>query len=197
MSGRKGIHVDADAVYEMLITRSSAETKKRNPDMPDDQVARIAKAVSVGVMRYEMIRQDLDKPIIFDLAKSLSLEGDTAPYIQYTYARASRILERAGFEPDMDADYSLLGGRYETDVIKQIGLFETAVRDAAKNLSPKVVAWYCHGLAVSFNSFYEHVKVLDTGEGALSNARLCLVLSFARTLSNALRLIGIDAPDRM
>ena len=111
-----------------------------------------------------MIKQDLDKIITFDLTKSLSLEGDTAPYIQYTHARASRILEKSQRTPTIDVDFSLLKEKPELDLIKTIGLFNLQVRDATNNLSPKVIARYCHDLAVSFNSFYEKSKVLDLGD---------------------------------
>ena len=197
MSGRRGLYVNADSVYGMLLERSAAESRKRNPGLPHGRIMEIARAVAVGTIRYEMIKQDLDKMISFDLARSLSLEGDTAPYIQYTHARASRILEKAGAEADLDADYSLLDGPHERDLVKQIGMLDGAVRDAASNLSPKVVARYCHDLAVLFNAFYEHVKVLDSGDAGLANARLCLVASFRAVLRNALSLLGIAAPDRM
>ena len=144
-----------------------------------------------------MIKQDLDKIITFDFTKSLSLEGDTASYIQYTHARASRILEKSNRISSIDVDYSLFKEESETDLIKNIGLFNLQVRDAANNLSPKVIARYCHDLAVSFNSFYEHAKVLDIGDVPLENARLCLVHSFKITLEKALDLLGIKAPDRM
>ena len=86
---------------------------------------------------------------------------------------------------------------YETSLIKQIGLCEVFVNDAAKNYSPKVIAKYCYDLAVAFSSFYEHVNVLNADSPELINARLCLVLSFKLTLEKALDLIGIIAPQRM
>jgi len=82
-------------------------------------------------------------------------------------------------------------------LIKNIGLFNLAVRDSAKNLSPKVIARYCHDLAVSFNSFYEKSKVLDLSDSDLENSRLCLVNSFKIVLEKSLDLLGIKAPDRM
>jgi len=197
MSGRKGVYVNADSVYELLKEKTSDETKKRHPEMDCFEIEKIAHSVSVGTLRYEMIKQDLDKIITFDLTKSLSLEGDTAPYIQYTHARASRILEKSDKKPSIDVDYSLLKEEYEIGLIKNIGLFNLQVRDAANNLSPKVIARYCHDLAVSFNSFYEHAKVLDIGNESLENSRLCLVYSFKITLEKALDLLGITAPDRM
>ena len=197
MSGRKGLYVNADSVYEILKKKTKDETKKRHPEMDDSEIDSIAHSVSVGTLRYEMIKQDLDKIITFDLTKSLSLEGDTAPYIQYTHARASRILEKSGRTPTIDVNFSLLKEKSELDLIKNIGLFNLQVRDAANNLSPKVIARYCHDLAVAFNSFYEKSKVLDLGDVDLENSRLCLVNSFKIVLEKALDLLGIKAPDRM
>ena len=197
MSGRKGLYVNADSVYDMLKTKTIQETKKRNLEMKDDEVQLIAHQVAVGTLRYEMIKPDLDKIITFDLIKSLSLEGDTAPYIQYTYARATRILEKAGFSPNFDSSFDLLNNEFEAGLIKTIGLFDIQVKDTANNLSPKVIAKYCYNLAVSFNAFYEHVRVLDSGDEPLVNARLCLVSSFKSTLGKALNLLGIPSPERM
>jgi len=197
MSGRKGLYVNADSVYDMLKTKTIQETRKRNLEMDDDTVLLIAHQVAVGTLRYEMIKPDLDKIITFDLIKSLSLEGDTAPYIQYTYARAARILEKAGFSPNFDSSFDLLNNEFESGLIKTIGLFDIQVKDAANNLSPKVIAKYCYNLAVSFNAFYEHVRVIDSGDEPLVNARLCLVTSFKSTLGKALNLLGIPSPERM
>jgi len=197
MSGRKGLYVSADSVCELLKQKIIEETKKRHPEMSDSEIEKIAQSVSIGTLRYEMIKQDLDKIITFDLAKSLSLEGDTAPYIQYAYARASRILEKSGIKPTTDVDFSLLQEKSELDLVKTIGLFNLQVRDAANNFAPKVIARYCHDLAVAFNSFYEHVKVLDSDNDALKSSRVCLVNSFNLTLEKALDLLGIDSPTRM
>ena len=197
MSGRKGLYVSADSVYDILKEKTKEETKKRHPEMDDSEIEIIAHSVSVGTIRYEMIKQDLDKIITFDLTKSLSLEGDTSPYIQYTHARASRILEKSGRVPTIDVDFTLLKENSELDLIKNIGLFNLQVRDAANNLSPKVIARYCYDLAVSFNSFYEKSKVLELGNVELENSRLCLVNSFKIVLEKALDLLGIQSPDRM
>ena len=197
MSGRKGLYVNADSVYDLLKKKTIEETKKRHPEMDSSEIEKIAHNVSVGTLRYEMIKQDLDKIIAFDLTKSLSLEGDTAPYIQYTHARAARILEKSKRAPSIDVDFSLIKEKPELDLIRIIGLFDIHVRDAANNLSPKVISRYCHDLAVAFNSFYEHVKVLELSDESLENSRLCIVNSFKITLEKALDLLGIVAPDRM
>jgi len=197
MSGRKGLYVNADSVYDLLKSKTTEETAKRNPEMNSSEIEKIAHQISVGTLRYEMIKQDLDKIIVFDLTKSLSLEGDTAPYIQYTHARATRIIEKSEQNPSMDVDFSLLIDPNEVNLVRMIGLFDLQVRDAAKNLSPKVISRYCHDLAVAFNSFYERVKVLDLADKNLVKSRLCLVHSFKITIERALDLLGIVAPDRM
>lgn len=197
MSGRKGLYVNADSVYDLLKKKTIEETKIRHPEMSDNEISQIAHNVAVGTLRYEMIKQDLAKIIAFDLGKSLSLEGDTAPYIQYTHARASRILEKTEQTPSIDVDFSLLKEKPELDLVKAIGLFDLNVMDAAKNLSPKVISRYCHDLAAAFNSFYEKSKVLDLGDENLEKSRLCLVNSFKITIERALDLLGIVAPQRM
>jgi arginyl-tRNA synthetase len=197
MSGRKGLYVNADSVLDMLEKKASEETKNRNSDFTESEISDIAKKVAVGTIRYEMIKQDLDKMITFDLTKSLSMEGDTASYIQYAYVRATRILEKAQRTPNFDASYGLLVNDYELGLVKTIGKFDLIVRDAANNLSPKVVAKYCYNLAVVFNAFYEHVRVLDDSDDGLLNARLCLLAAFKSCLATALDLIGIDVPQKM
>jgi len=197
MSGRKGLYVNADSVISLLEQKTFEETKKRNADLDGDSISKISNDIAVGTIRYEMIKPDLDRILTFDLKTSLSLEGDTASYIQYTHARATRILEKADFSPNYDADYTQLDSEYEVNLVKTIGKFDLQIIDAAKNLAPKVIAKYCHDLAVSFNAFYEHIKVLGIDDKSLENVRLCLVNSFQSTLESALDLIGIRVPMRM
>lgn len=197
MSGRKGIYVSADYVLDVLSQRTFDEAKKRNPELDEIGLVKIAEQVAIGALRYTMIKQDLDKIITFDLTESLSLEGDTGPYIQYAHARALRILEKSGKSPNFETNLDGLDTIYERDLAKVIAKFDLQVEDAAKNLSPKIIAKYCYQLAVSFNTFYEHVKVLTADSESTVNARLCLVYSFKETLAKALQLLGIDAPERM
>ena len=197
MSGRKGIYVNADTVLETLIKRVYNESKTRNQDLSELELEQIAKTVAVGTIRYEMIKPDLDKIITFDLKNSLRLEGDTCSYIQYSYARASRILEKTDVQPNLNSGFKSLSSQYETNLIKKIAMFDVAVNDSVKNLSPKVIAKYSYDLSVTFSSFYEHVKVLASESPELLNSRLCLVVSFQKTLKSALNLLGIDAPERM
>jgi arginyl-tRNA synthetase len=108
-----------------------------------------------------------------------------------------RILEKSGKTLNFETSLDGIDTVYEKDLAKIIGKFDLQVEDAAKNLSPKIIAKYCYQLAVSFNAFYEHVKVLTADSESVINARLCLVYSFKETLAKALQLLGIDAPDRM
>ena len=197
MSGRKGLYVSADYVLDVLGSRTFEEAKKRNPELDELSLVKISEQVAIGALRYTMIKQDLDKIITFDLTESLSLEGDTGPYIQYAYARSMRILGKAGKDPNFEINLDQMQTVYEKDLVKVIAAFDLQVEDAAKNLSPKVIATYCYQLAVSFNTFYEHVKVLTAESESLIDARLCLVYSFKETLGKALQLLGIDAPERM
>jgi len=197
MSGRKGLYVNADTVLETLTKRVYDESKSRNENLSESELQNIANIVAVGTIRYEMIKPDLDKIITFDLKNSLRLEGDTCSYIQYSYARASRILEKTDTKPNFNSGFELLSSEYEKNLIKKIAMFDVQVNDSVNNLSPKVIAKYSYELAVTFSSFYEHVKVLASETLELLNARLCLVISFQKTLKASLDLLGIDAPERM
>ena len=197
MSGRKGLYINADEIIEKLEKRIYLESKERNTSLDDVSLNEIAHNVANGTIRYELIKPDLDKIITFDINTSLKLEGDTCSYIQYSCVRAARILEKSDKKPDFNASFDQLNTQHDLNLIKQIGMFEIFVNDAAKNYSPKVIAKYCYGLAVTFSSFYEHVKVLKAETPELVNARLCLVLSFGLTLEKALDLLGITVPQRM
>src|SRR5579864_4816812 len=117
-SGRKGIYVSADYVLDVLSSRTFEEAKKRNPELDEMVLVKISEQVAIGALRYTMIKQDLDKIIAFDLTESLSLEGDTGPYIQYAHARALRILEKSGKTPNFETSLDGLDTLYEKDLAK-------------------------------------------------------------------------------
>jgi len=197
MSGRKGLYINADLVIKNLKEKIFHESQKRNDDLDNDQLRQIAKDVAVGTIRYEMIKPDLDKIITFDLNNSLKLEGDTCSYIQYSYARASRILEKSETVPNFDTDFRNLKNPNEINLLKKIAMFDLYVNDAANNLSPKIIAKYCYSLSSEFSSFYEHVQVNSAETIDLKNSRLCLIHVYRKTLKNALELLGIVTPERM
>lgn len=196
MSGRKGIYVNADYVMDTLHSRAYAEVKLRNPDFDEQTLHRIAEEIAISALRYNMIRQDLDKIITFDIKESLSLEGDTGPYLQYAYARSQRILEKSGQQVSGNS-FDRLSQEAEIVLIKEISKLDLVIEDAANSLSPKTLARYAYSLATAFNLFYEKVPVLKEQDDATRSARLSLVKAFGITLKNALDVLGIVALDRM
>jgi arginyl-tRNA synthetase len=201
MSGRKGIYVNADYVLDALHAKAYKEAKSRNPDFSDQQLNKIADEISISAIRYNMIKQDLDKIITFDIKESLSLEGDTGPYLQYAYARSQRILEKSKQGIIMagrtDFAFEQLTHDSEIALIKEISKLDLVVENAAKSLCLKSLAHYAYNLAMTFNLFYEKVPVLREQDNEVRMARLGLVKAFGITLKNTLEVLGITALDRM
>lgn len=201
MSGRKGIYVNADYVLDTLHAKAYKEAKTRNPAFSDQQLNKIAEEISISAIRYNMIKQDLDKIITFDIEESLSLEGDTGPYLQYAYARSQRILEKSEEQATVsgrtDFAFEQLTHESEIALIKEISKLDLVVENAAKSLCLKSLAHYAYNLAMTFNLFYEKVPVLREKDNEVRMARLGLVKAFGITLKNILELLGITALDRM
>lgn len=200
MSGRKGIYVNSDYVLDALHTKAYKEVKTRNPDFSDQQLNKIADEISISAIRYNMIKQDLDKIITFDIKESLSLEGDTGPYLQYAYARSQRILEKSEqsiIAGKTDFAFDRLTNESEIALIKEIAKLDLVVENAAKSLCPKSLARYAYNLAMTFNLFYEKVPVLREQDNEVRMARLGLVKAFGIALKNTLEVLGITALDRM
>jgi arginyl-tRNA synthetase len=200
MSGRKGIYVNADYVLDALHTKAYKEVKTRNPDFSDQQLNKIADEISISAIRYNMIKQDFDKIITFDIKESLSLEGDTGPYLQYAYARSQRILEKSPqsiIAGKTDFAFDRLTNESEIALIKEIAKLDLVVENAAKSLCPKSLARYAYNLAMTFNLFYEKVPVLREQDNEVRMARLGLVKAFGIALKNTLEVLGITALDRM
>jgi arginyl-tRNA synthetase len=198
MSGRKGVYVNADYVLDTLHAKAYEEVKTRNPLFTEERLNTIAEEIAISAIRYIMIKQDLDKIITFDVKESLSLEGDTGPYLQYAYARSQRILEKSGQRiAGSEFAFDRLVQESEIRLIKEIAKLDLVMEDAAKSLSPKSLARYAYNLATIFNLFYEKVPVLKEGVADVRMARLALVKAFGIALKNALDVLGITALDRM
>jgi arginyl-tRNA synthetase len=201
MSGRKGIYVNADYVLDALHAKAYREVKNRNPDFSDQQLNKLADEISISAIRYNMIKQDLDKIITFDIKESLSLEGDTGPYLQYAYARSQRILEKSEQQGTIaggtDFAFDRLTHKSEIALLKEISKLDLVVENAAKSLCPKLLAHYAYNLAMTFNLFYEKVPVLREQDNETRIARLGLVKAFGIALKNTLEVLGITALDRM
>ena len=198
MSGRRGIYVNADDVLDAVHRKAYAETKKRNPDEDDAWLHGTAEKIAVAAIRFELLKQDLDKTIVFDLERALDLEGETGPYLQYAYARAARIIEKAGSISSVDsADFSKLTDPSEVALVKEISKFDVVVEDAVTNLAPKVIARYLYNTVSLFNTFYERMPVLKEQDETLKAARLALIKAFQTVVKNGLNLLGIETPERI
>ena len=200
MSGRKGIYINADYVLDALHAKAYEEVRNRNPDFSDQQLNKIAEEISISAIRYNMIKQDFDKIITFDIKESLSLEGDTGPYLQYAYARSQRILEKSQegiIVGRTNSAFDRLTHQSEIALIKEIAKLDLVIENATKSLSLKSLARYAYDLAMTFNLFYEKVPVLREQVNEVRMARLGLVKAFGIALKNTLELLGITALDRM
>nr|MDQ3970481.1 DALR anticodon-binding domain-containing protein [Thermoproteota archaeon] len=198
ISGRKGIYINADYILNKLQTTAYQEVRRRNPDMSNDITNRIAEEISISAIRYNLIKQDLDKIITFDIVDSLSLEGNTGPYLQYTYARSQRILEKYGKNNIISsANFSLLIQEAEVNLIKTIAKMDLIIEETVKTLNPKLLARYAYDLATAFNVFYEKVPVLREKNKETMFSRLALVKAFGVTLNNTFNVLGISALEKM
>lgn len=197
ISGRKGIYINADYILDKLQTTAYQEVRKRNPDISNDITNRIAEEISISAIRYNLIKQDLDKIITFDIVDSLSLEGNTGPYLQYTYARSQRILEKYGNKNVSSENFGLLIQEAEVNLIKMIAKMDLVIEETVKTLNPKLLARYAYDLATAFNIFYEKVHVLREKDKETMFSRLALVKAFGVTLNNIFNVLGISALEKM
>ena len=198
MSGRKGLYVNADAMLDRLKEKAKAETRKRNLSEPEEWVEDVAEAVAVAALRYELLKQDPDKMIVFDMEDALQFQGDTGPYLQYTYARARRILDKTQGKPRVDhSSAAKLNKRQEVQLAKKMSMLDISANTAGEFLSPKEIARFAHELALSFNDFYESVPVNKEEDPELRDARLALVDAASKVLAESMRLMGVPVKDRI
>ena len=195
MSGRKGLYVNADDVFDAVKKSALEETKKRNPDTGDALwYDGVSEKLALSAIRFALLKQDLDKTITFDLSESLKLIGETGPYMLYTYARAMSILSKASKEEQgmSSVKGDLLRTESEEELLTIISKYDIAVEKAVRMLAPKWVAHYSFELCEAFNKFYEKNRVIQEENRDLRLARIRLVTSFSNVLKSALALLGID-----
>jgi arginyl-tRNA synthetase len=199
MSGRRGRYVTFDGVLDEAVERAYKEVSEKSPHLSEEERERISELVGVGSVRYALIAVAPNKPITFTWDKVLNFEQNSAPFIQYSHARACNILLKAEGEwrKGRAPDYGALKSRYERGLIILLGSFPETVEEAARTLRPEMIAEYANDIASKFNLFYDNVPVLKTKEEGVKRARLRLVEATKTVLANALSLIGIEAPSRM
>jgi arginyl-tRNA synthetase len=198
MSGRKGLYVNTDTMLDKLRDKAKVETRKRNLSESEEWVASVAEAVAVAALRYELLKQDPDKMIVFDMEESLNFQGDTGPYLLYTYARARRILDKTEGKPRINASTAAkLTTKQEVLLAKKMSMLDMSASTAGEFLSPKEIARFAHELALGFNDFYESVPVNKEADPELRDARLALVDASSRVLAESMKLMGIPMKDRI
>ena len=201
MAGRKGIFIYGDDAMDALKTRAMEETLKRHPDSKDSSwLDHVSEKIAISALRFSLLKQDLDKVIVFDLEESLRLVGETGPYLLYTYARASSIIGKSSEGQESLEAYSfggLLKNESETDLAKLISKFSIAVEKSVRMIAPKWVAHYSYDLCEAFNKFYESNRVLQEPDPELRKARLMLVLAVRNVLQESLGLLGIEVLEKI
>lgn len=198
MSGRRGRYITFDDVISEAVKRAYAEVAKRSPHLPEEDRRKIADSVGIGAIKYSLISVEPLKSVIFNWERVLDFEQNSAPFIQYAYARACNILKKAGEKIDAsETDLSALIHPLEWNLILKVGKFPEVFIEAAENLKPNEIAEYANDLSNCFNSFYAAVPVIQAETTTLRAARLALVGAIRITLRNAIQLLGIEAPTRM
>ena len=196
MSSRKGRVVLFKDVYDEAERRALSAMGERTPEMPEEQRHLIARQVGLGSLAYAMLSVDNNKDIVFDINEALNFDGRTGPYIQNAYVRANSILKKAGSLP-VSANFYYSLGDHEVQLIELVSRFPDVVRQAAEEYRPLVMATFAYDLANTFHSFYHAVQVLQADTNEIRSARLRLVAAAKQTISNALWLLGITAPEVM
>jgi arginyl-tRNA synthetase len=194
MSTRKGNIIHLEELIEEATSRAKQIILEKNPELENlDQVAEI---VGIGSIKYSVLSQSPETNIIFDWDKIISFDGNSAPYLQYSYARANSIIQQ---NPATTSDFSAIEPcEEELNLLKAISQFESVVLDAANKLKPNLLANYTFDLCQNFNSFYVKCPVLSEKDSAIRNFRLSLVTKFCSVNKQALGLLGgIQVPDKM
>ena len=192
LSTRKGNIILLEPTLLEAISRAKSQIEAKNPDLEDKEA--VARAVGVGAVKFYDLKTDRRNGYDFDLEAMVSFEGETGPYIQYAYARIQSILRKANFQPDAEATYSL-NDPESWEIIKLLQDFGRVVKRAADNYEPSLIAKYAISLAQAFNKYYAHTRILD--ESPERDSRLALTYSTAVVLKEALRLLGVEAPEKM
>jgi len=196
MSTRRGIYVTLDEVLDESVRRAYEEVKERSPMLREEEKKRIAESVGVGAVKYTLVSVDPLKKLTFTWDKVLNFEINSAPFVQYAYARACNMLKKAGRGSEKP-DYSLLRDPLERGLVRMVAYFPEVFVNVCEDLKLSPMAEFVNDLAAKFNSFYAHLPVLRAEPRGLRDARLALVGAVKITMRNALSILGIEALERM
>jgi arginyl-tRNA synthetase len=202
MKSREGTVVDADDLIAAMIddARRTSEELGKFADMSDEERAEVSRMVGMGALKYFILKVDARKNMLFNPEESIDFNGNTGPFIQYTYARIRSILRKA--EAQGIAVPKAFSGNVnlsvkETELIQKMNEYEAAVRQAGIDYSPSGIANYCYELTKEFNQFYHDFSILGADTDDEKALRLLIAKNVAKTLKNGMRLLGIEMPERM
>ncbi len=202
MKSREGTVVDADDLIATMVAdaKKTSEELGKFADMTEEERSEIARIVGMGALKYFILKVDARKNMLFNPAESIDFNGNTGPFIQYTYARIRSILRKAADQgiaiPETLADDMPLNQK-ETELIQKMDEFGAAVRQAGKDYSPSGIANYCYELTKDFNQFYHDYSILNAENDNEKIVRLVIAKNVAKTIKNGMALLGIEVPERM
>ena len=192
LSTRKGNIILLEPTLDEAILRALSQIEAKNPNLENKE--EVAHAVGVGAVKFFDLKTDRDNGYDFDLEAMVSFEGETGPYVQDAYARIQSILRKANFVPSTENNYKLADAE-SWEIIKHIQNFSTVVERAGDKFDPSLIAKYAINLAQAFNKYYAHTRILD--ESPERDSRLALAYTTGVVLKEALRLLGVKAPEKM
>lgn len=202
MKSREGTVVDADDLIAAMIgdAKQTSEELGKFKDMSEEECNEIARIVGLGALKYFILKVDARKNMLFNPEESIDFNGNTGPFIQYTYARIRSILRKAAAEgitiPTTLSDEMPLNEK-EIELIQKLNEFGAAVEQAGKDYSPSGIANYCYELTKAFNQFYHDYSILGADTENEKVVRLVLAQNVGKTLKNGMALLGIEVPERM
>lgn len=193
LSTRKGNIIYAEDILEESIHKIEDIIKEKNPNIPDKET--VAKQVGIGAILFNDLYNQRIKDVTFDWEKLLNFDGETGPYVQYTYARAASVIRKIGEVP-YKIEYSFLTDEASIALLKEISRFPSIIKEAANKLEPSIVARYSMDLAQSFNKFY-HDNQINVDDETIKYSRANVVLITKNILKDSLDLLGIECPEQM
>ena len=202
MKSREGTVVDADDLMTAMIADAYEASKERvkQTEMPEDEAREVARKVGLGALKYFILKVDARKNMLFNPEESIDFNGNTGPFIQYTYARIASILRKAKEQginiPDaLPTNISI--STKETELIQKLNQFPVAVRQAGTDYSPSGICNYCYDLTKAFNQFYHDFTILGEANEDLKIFRISLAKAVAKVIALGMGLLGIEMPERM
>ena len=202
MKSREGTVVDADDLIAAMVAdaKQTSEELGKFKDMSEEERNEIARIVGLGALKYFILKVDARKNMLFNPEESIDFNGNTGPFIQYTYARIRSILRKAqaeGISIPATLDGAMPLNEKEIELIQKLNEFGAAVEQAGKDYSPSGIANYCYELTKAFNQFYHDYSILGADTEEEKVVRLVLAQNVGKTLKNGMALLGIEVPERM